>query len=192
MPTLWPIGVTCCLVRVSMVNPNKRPRRAGSRIALDDTPCSDSSKGNHAVTNKLEMNGMPCARDSFKMWDASKMWEQRASRKVRPQVECASLDLTVCLLWARASGRLWIRSLNYDLPENLLWRLKFCCQQRTGTPVKMSQLRHFNVLEKLSANQKELQDLHLAWTTFEHPFTNNIWNGGLKLSRNCLKSLTNV
>jgi hypothetical protein len=35
----------------------------------------------------------------------------------------------------------------------------------------MSQFRHFNVSDKLSANQKELQDLPLAQTTFEHTFT---------------------
>jgi hypothetical protein len=40
----------------------------------------------------------------------------------------------------------------------------------TGAPVKMSQFRHFNVSDKLSANQKELQDFPSARTTFKHTF----------------------
>jgi hypothetical protein len=55
-----------------------------------------------------------------------------------------------------------------------------------GTPVKMSELRHFNVSEKLSANQKELQDLHSTWTTFGHTVRHNRINGVLKLSIKCL------
>jgi hypothetical protein len=68
------------------------------------------------------------------------------------------------------------------------WRGKR--EELAGTPVKMSQLGHFNVSEKLSANQKELtRPSFPAGTTHIQTY---IINGILKLSHKSRKCLENV